>query len=255
MIKIDFKLISGIILVKARANDIDGFFAFDTGAMATALNQAYFSNISGEEVNIAKFSEEVKECSANKSTLGTLKISAMELTNLPVIVMDLMYVENALKTVMPELKLLGTLGIDVIGSHSVLIDYASSTLILDTQIEFEKSIIVPMVLDVLPIIKVDIMGEEQDFVLDTGANTCLLDKKFLNEPWLESVSETQNIVKIPEISVGGRKYSEITAVISDISAIQKKVPANGVIGYQILSEQRAVLDFMSKRLVLECLGG
>ena len=40
-------------------------------------------------------------------------------------------------------------------------------------------------------------------------------------------------------------------MISDITAIRKKLPAEGVIGYQILSPQRSILDFRNHRLILE----
>ena len=46
-------------------------------------------------------------------------------------------------------------------------------------------------------------------------------------------------------------YEKITAVISDISAIKKKVPVDGGIGYQVLSPQRSILDFKNHRLILE----
>ena len=42
MIKIPYKLVNGIMLIPATANDKEGFFAFDTGAMQTAINKAYF---------------------------------------------------------------------------------------------------------------------------------------------------------------------------------------------------------------------
>lgn len=57
MIKIPYKLVNGIMLIPATANDKEGFFAFDTGAMQTAINKAYFQEMQGERIDIAKFSE------------------------------------------------------------------------------------------------------------------------------------------------------------------------------------------------------
>ena len=49
MIKIPYKLVNGIMLIPATANDKEGFFAFDTGAMQTAdkgtLNVLRFSDV------------------------------------------------------------------------------------------------------------------------------------------------------------------------------------------------------------------
>ena len=57
---VPFKLNCGIILVPAKVNEEDGHFAFDTGAMQTAINKAYFPEMTGEHIVIAKFSEGVK---------------------------------------------------------------------------------------------------------------------------------------------------------------------------------------------------
>lgn len=251
MIKISYQLANGIILVPATANGQKGVFAFDTGAMQTAINKAYFTEIDGEHIDIAKFSEEVKESIADKGILNTLRISDIERSNIPVLIMDLMYVENVLKGVLPDLKLLGTLGIDVIGAYSVMLDYNASEIILDPTYEFENQISVPLKHEKLPIIQIEISSRRYDFVLDTGANTCLLGQSFRKEQFLVPAHETPNIVTIPTLRVGENEYQNTTAVISDISAIQKRVAVEGVIGYQILSQQRSVLDFKNQKLVME----
>lgn len=248
---VPFTLVSGIILVPVTANEQSGYFAFDTGAMQTAINKAYFPELQGEHIDIGIFSEEVKESKADKACLNSLRFSDIEWLKLPVLNMDLMYVENILKTVMPGLKLLGTLGIDIIGKYTVLLDYTSSEIILDPQLGFERKIIVPMKHEKLPVINIEMANRVFDFVLDTGANTCLLGQSFRNNPNILPVSEATNIVSIPFARLGSNKYENITAVISDISAIQKKVSIEGVIGYQILSQQRAILDFRNNQLILE----
>lgn len=248
---IPFTLVNGIILIPVIANEQTGYFAFDTGAMQTAVNKEYFAELQGEYINIGIFSEEVKGSVAYKGVLNSLRFFDIERVNFPVLIMDLMYVENILKTAMPELKLLGSLGIDVISNYTVLLDYNSSELILDPQHEFDGQVAVPMKFEKLPIIKIEAAERICDFVLDTGANTCLLGQSFLNEPRLKPVAEALNIVTIPVVRIGGNEYQNITAAISDISAIQKKVPIEGVIGYQMLSQQRTILDFRNHQLVLE----
>ena len=103
----------------------------------------------------------------------------------------------------------------------------------------------------LPVIEVEAANRTCNFVLDTGANTCLLGKIFQNDPHLIPLSKSPNIVTIPVVRVGGNEYKSITAVISDISAIQKRVPVDGVIGYQVLSQQRSILDFRNNQLIME----
>lgn len=251
MISLDCKIINGIILIPAQANGESGFFAFDTGAMQTAVNKTHFKDIQGESVDIAKFSQVVVEDSASRGTLALLKFSGVEKRELPVLIMDLGYVENALKTFEPDIRFLGTLGIDVIRDYSVFIDYSIPELILESERTFKDCSELPMTLDKLPVISLEIDGSKCDFVLDTGANTCLLGKSFESSPNIKPSSEQAGLVNVPVVRVGNREYENITAVISDISAIREKVLVEGVIGYQILSHQRCILDFRQNRLLLE----
>ena len=251
MIKIPFKLADGIILVPVTANGKAGFFAFDTGAMQTAVNKAHFPEMQGAQIQIAKFTEGVQEASAAEGALSTLHFSEIELSDLPVLIMDLMYVENALKDVMPDFIFLGTLGIDVIRNYTVLLDYQAAEITLDPEHGFENQEAIPMSCDKLPIIQVEAAGRTCDFVLDTGASFCLLGQGFQDAPQLLPSPETPNIVTVPVVRVGEREYKDITATVSNISAIQKKVPVEGVIGYQVLSPQRAILDFKDNQLLFE----
>lgn len=251
MMKIPYKLVAGIMLISATANGKDGFFAFDTGAMQTAVNKAHFPEMQGKHIDIAKFSEGVKKDAAEEGLLNTLRFSDIERSDMPVLIMDLMYVENALKAAMPDLKFLGTLGIDVIMNYTVLLDYKATEIILDPEHGFENQTVVPMKYEKLPIIEVEVANRTCDFVLDTGASICLLGQDFQNDPQLIPASEAPNMVTVPVVRVSENAYEEIKATISDISAIKEKVPVEGVIGYQILSPQRSILDFKHHRLMME----
>ena len=251
MIKIPYKLIAGIMLISVIADGEKGFFAFDSGAMQTAVNKIHFPEMQGKQVNIAKFSEGVKVNVAEEGILNSLYFLEIELSNVPVVIMDLMYVENALKAAMPNIKFLGTLGIDVIKNYTVMLDYNAGEIILDPEQGFESQMTIPLRFENLPVIEVEVADRAYDFVLDTGASVCLLSQTFKDEPQLIHVSEKPPIVTIPVIRVGKNEYKNITATISDISAIKKKVPVAGVIGYQILSPQRSILDFNNNRLILE----
>ena len=239
------------MLVSVTANGKEGFFAFDTGAMETAVNRAYFPEMQGEHIDVAKFSEGVKKSSADEGILDTLRFADGERSNMPVLIMDLMYVENALKPAMPDLKFLGTLGIDVIQSYTVLLDYNAAEITLDPEYGFEAQMAVSMRYEKLPIIEVEAANRTCDFVLDTGASICLLGQDFENDIQHIPGSEASGIVTIPVVRVGENEYESIKATIADISAIKEKVPVEGVIGYQVLSPQRAILDFKNNQLILE----
>lgn len=252
-IEIDFKLLQGIILVQATVNDEQGYLAFDTGAMQTALHKKYFSDIQGKELEIAKFSEGIKSDTATEITIRKLSFSNVTLTDCNVILMDLSYVEDTLAAFDPSLRLLGTMGIDIIHNFSVMIDYEKNKITLNPSPScgFNKFTCVPLRMEALPVVEIEINGEQYNFVLDTGANTCLLGTALQNRFPVRPMDDTPNVFTIPSVSLQNRPYSDIVSVFTDISAIQKKVPVDGVIGYHILSPQRVYLDFSSQKLYLE----
>lgn len=249
---IAFRLIKGIMLIPATADGQEGYFAFDTGAMQTAVNRAYFPELQGNTIEIAKFTEGVKKANAEEGVLPTLNVAGIARENLPVLLMDLMYVEKKLKTADPEIRFLGTMGIDVIQAYNVLLDYEKQEIVLDPeQTDFASQREAPMRLEKLPIIPVEIGGETMDFVLDTGASVCLLGERFRTMPGLTPVPDMPNVMMLPALTVAGKPYAQLMAVLSNIAPIQQKVPVEGVIGYQVLSPQRSLLDFRGQRLLLE----
>ena len=247
-----FRLIKGIMLIPATADGQEGYFAFDTGAMQTAVNRDYFPELQGERIEIAKFTEGVKKTNAEEGMLTTLNVAGIAREQLPVLLMDLMYVEKELKTVDPEIRFLGTMGIDVIQAYNVLLDYEKQEIVLDPeQTDFASQRVAPMRLEKLPIIPVEMNGETMDFVLDTGASVCLLGERFRTMPGLTPVPDMPNVMMLPALTVAGKPYAQLMAVLSNIAPIQQKVPVEGVIGYQVLSPQRSLLDFRGQRLLLE----
>ena len=214
--------------------------AFDTGAMQTCLNKNYFAGYEGNEKEVSVFSGELK----SETTLtAKCKINCYDwdMTDTSVLLLDMDYVEKPLKSIKADVVFLGTIGFDVIGSHNVLLDYTDSLLILDEETSGNYDIY-DMQTDVLPVINVNIDDENYRFILDTGANTCLLDDSF-KEKGFKVSDDTPGLVQIPLISALGHEYSDIMAVITNISSIKEKVEVSGVIGYQILKDHISYFDF------------
>lgn len=241
---IHFELIGGIIMLDVSVNGKHGQMAFDTGAMQTCLNKNYF-DFSGEQKDISKFDGSVKTETAAKFNCD-IKCNEWIMPNTSVMIVDMDYVEKPLKGVKANLIFLGTIGIDMIRSHKVLIDYTTSHIILNAD-EIKNSETFKMAAEVLPIIDVCIEDEHYNFVLDTGANTCMLDESFKNKGFKE-LNETANIVQIPQLVALGHRYNDIAAVYADMTAIKSKVDVSGIIGYQVLKECISYFDFDSETI-------
>lgn len=250
-VEIDFKLLNGIVLIPAAVNDKQGYLIFDTGAMKTGLHRKYFSDMKGKELEIAKFSGEMANDTATEVTVPNLSFSEVTLTDQNAMLMELSYVEDSLKGFDPDLRLLGTMGIDIIRNYSVLMDYGENKITLNTSCKFDKSNCVPLPMEALPVVEAEIDGGKYRFVLDTGANTCLLGNELQGKVPVQPLEGTPSVFKISSVSLQNRPYKDVTAVFTDISAIQSKVSVDGVIGYHILSAQRSFFDFSNQKLYLE----
>jgi hypothetical protein len=82
---------------------------------------------------------------------------------------------------MPDLKFLGTLGIDAIKIYTVLLDYSTDEIILNPEHDFENQTVIPMKTENLPVIEVEAANRTCNFVLDTGASVCLLGQSFQDD--------------------------------------------------------------------------
>ena len=242
---LNFRLVNGIMLIDAEADGVSGQFAFDTGAMQTVIDPKYFPDKSGEDAEVARFSDGVKETGVKLGVLERVSFGGLAVTDLPTVIMDMSYVETPLKGFMPELKLLGTLGIDVLGRFSIFLDYAAEKITLDSP-RPDGFVSIPLDFDILP----TVMISGHRFVLDTGANTCLLASDVIADFDPQDGGQP-GLYTIPKMELSGFAYENILAVVADMTAIRQKVPADGVIGYQILSKQRSYLDFKAGELLLE----
>ena len=249
--EIEFKLLNEIVLVSAAVNDEQGYLIFDTGAMKTGLHKKYFSDMQGKELEIAKFSGEMANDTATEVTIRSLSFSDVTLTDQNAMLMDLSYVEDSLIAFDPSLRLLGTMGIDIIRNFSVMMDYGKNKITLDPLRGFDKYTCVPLQMEALPVVGIEIDGEQYSFVLDTGANTCLLGTALQNRFPVQPAEGAPSVFKISSVYLQNRQYNDVLSVFTDISAIQSKVSVDGVIGYHILSAQRSFFDFSHQKLYLE----
>lgn len=243
--RIPMETVNGIILLNVSVNDINGCMAFDTGAMKTCLNKFYFPDLAGKDIEVSKFDNEMKKASATQG-ICDIRCHEWSIPEASVLLFDMNYVEKPLRKIKKDLNFLGTIGMDLIREHTVLIDYADSQIRLDEEVP-EGLEYFEMKTAVLPVIDVKVLDNIYPFVLDTGANTCLLDPS-LGKDHLKVIHEAGGMVQIPKVSALGKEYSDITAVMHNMDDIKAKVSVSGVIGYQLLKNRLSFFDFGNEKI-------
>lgn len=131
-----------------------------------------------------------------------------------------------------------------------MLDYGHSEVIVDPAIDLSNAEKIPLFSGALPVISMEISGELHKFVLDTGANTCLLSADLADKIAVTPLQDSPGVYVIPKIKVGTHEYRDVNAVFTDISQIRAKVSADGIIGSQILSEQLSLLDIANDALYM-----
>ncbi len=248
---IGFKNLAGIVLIPALANGIEGWFAFDTGAMQTSLNSNYFPELEGENKQVALFDDNTMAVNgALETKLRELVFGNIKLSDFPVIRMDMAYVENSLRTVEADIRFLGSIGMEAFGNAPILLDYEHSAITIKPDIDTDGAEKLPLSVRELPVITVELSGEPHRFVLDTGANTCLLSSELADKIPAVPLEDSPGVYVVPEIKVGTHDYKNVNAVFTDITHIRDRIDVDGVIGYQILSPQLSLLDFPNALLYL-----
>lgn len=246
-----FSNLSGIILIEAEADGVKGCAAFDTGAMQTALNTSCFSAVGGVEEDIVKFSDNLVTAKTSGSGMVknlTAASGAIKVSDLSVLYIDLGYVETPLKELDPKITLIGTLGIDVLQNYPFIIDYKAETLTFFPEV-IPSGIKVNLTPGPLATLPITLGGNTYPFILDTGANACVIDKSVADNIELRD-SEQDGTKIIPEIYIMSKRYTDLLTVVNDMTGLNKKVKASGIIGYQLLGEQKAYISLSENIMIL-----
>ena len=248
-IQIPFVNASGIPLVQATVAGETGWLVWDTGAMGTALHQKHFPELTGTSHEAARFDGSLQATTVEEATVDRIQIGEAVFDHPTVFRMDFAYVEQGLAEVMPEGKLLGSLGFDILRRHRILMDYEASVITLDPEEIPADAIAVPLKMGHLATVQVSLQGTEHPFVLDSGANVALLAAELEGTIPVEFLPEPPGLNSI-SLSIGGKTYENVPALFSDVSQIRIKTTADGIIGYPLLSAQKTLLDFPAGTLYL-----
>lgn len=247
----DVELVDGIVLVPGSVNGLEGHFALDTGATETVLNATYCDGARGGEGEPALTFDSSVQSSATL-TADEASISfcdeVHELRGATLI--DMGYVETPLRAVKSDLRLLGSIGTDLIGRGRLLIDYVHASIVLDAAPFPEGARKVPLYAELLPVVELSLQDQSFRFVLDTGANGFVMDRSVAPMDQLAAPTERDGLYVIPSLSFAGMEYQDVSGMVADLSAVREAVPVDGIIGYQLLRDQVCGFDFDEGQLYL-----
>lgn len=247
---VSFELVDGIILIPGRVGSAEGHFAFDTGATKTVLNSAYCKQSSdADDKSAVTFDAGTQSSRIGTADETVVSFGGLEATLQSQPVMDMAYVEQPLRASMPELCFLGSIGAELIGKGRLIVDYPSRKIVFNALEIPAGAIETALSVELLPLVELEIGGEAFRFILDTGANHYVFDQTRAPMQLLSAPDEN-GLRSIPSLVFAGEEYRDISGLVTDLSSVREAVPADGIIGYQVLNGHICCFDFENGRLYL-----
>jgi Aspartyl protease len=270
---VPFKMVGNLIAVTAKVNDTLRNFILDTGSPKLLLNSKNFN--SSKKVNTQSLSNmqgvgnTINNIDINK--IKNFEFYGILMNNQDVLTIDLKHLEKELNT-----EIYGLIGYDIIKNYDILFDYSkkeivfikpdfSSTFLNNNYPTKKQQTFAIQMKKHLPTIEITIQTKKYLVAIDCGAETNLLDiskfnavkKSCLNvtNDVLLGADETEKKIKkatLKEFQLGNNKYKNTITSFSDISHLNAgyEIQIDGLIGYEFLSKQPALLSFNSLKVIL-----
>jgi len=272
---IPFNRVGNLIVVKAKADTIEGNFILDTGAPGLVLNITYFrdypivSHHDAEQRTIAGSTNGVQQTTIKEFSLGSLQYFRTEadLTNLG-------QIENA-----KGIKVLGLLGVDLFKQCEMIIDFEKSLIYLHRIGKKEAStykhefLLDTSLYRVLPIelknnfiiTTTEIAGKKIKLAIDCAAESNILDSRLPNKVF-ENITITRRVKlagpgdkkidafygNLGSIKIGNLDVSNLPVTITNLeyTCFSFGGCVDGVLGFDFLSMHKVGFNFVNRKMYI-----
>ncbi|MBD0353417.1 MAG: retropepsin-like domain-containing protein [Flavisolibacter sp.] len=272
---IPFSKAGSLILIKGRADTIEGNFILDTGAPYLILNVIYFRHYpvtvvpDEHQTSISGTSGMINKTKLKEFTFGALHYFQTEVD-----LVDLGHIENS-----KGVKILGLIGFELLQHCEMIIDYENSLIYLHRigrkegakynsrhlQDHTGYTTIPIEIMDHKIVVRTEMAGRKLQFVMDSGAETNILDSrlpslffKYVNitgrlnirgsdNTTVEALSGNANNIKI-----GGEDMGSLPVLIANLerTCFWASGCANGVLGFEFLRLRKLGFNFVTGKMYL-----
>jgi predicted aspartyl protease len=270
---IPFKRAGNLILIEANAGGEKGNFILDTGAPRLVLNLTYFrkaeprlltsaGGISGGITNVLHL------------VVDQFKMGNYSYKNIDADVVNLGHLED-----LKDEKILGLIGLNLLKNFTVFIDYNHNLIKLKLlkkkdvfnfhdQLKVNNDSLkkMPIKLTYNKLILLGIIaGKKLNFIIDTGAESNILDSRLPNKV-LDNVDITGRILlggtgkkKVEALNglangltLGGISIQEIPVIVTNLKdmCLAFDFCIDGMLGFDFLSLQKVEINFVTKEMYL-----
>ena len=273
-IDIPFRRMGNLIVVDVQVDGVNRNFLLDTGSPKVILNAQYFQ--SDPDTNQTKIISSIKGVNGSTSGLDLFHVDKLDfqgirMDNQEILTLDLSNLEEH-----GNMEIYGLIGYELLKEYDLVFDYKNQILTLLNPAYFDEyelsnlnktnpTIIKLNIETHIPVLSAIISGTEHSFGLDSGAEVNLIDDHLyfnlidqlsnIGVDTLSGAGKGYKIVKEAQLNsmkIGGRDLNDMNTVFSDITHINNsyKLKIDGILGYELFSQQLTVLSYNRKELRL-----
>jgi predicted aspartyl protease len=272
---IPFSRADNLIIIRATADTTTGNFILDTGAPGLVLNTTYFRHYQNTEYTadiqggLTGGAETGGHILVENFSFGGVHYSGVEADRI-----SMGHIENA-----KGIKIHGLLGMQLFSRFEMIIDYEKSEIYLHLITKKEsKDYKHPLLSDTSQYIETGIEfvnnklltqvwsgGKKLKFVIDTGAETNLIDSR-LPDKVLDSVAVSRRIIlngtgnnkiealsgSINTVKIGSYDVYNLPIVVTNLEKLCYAYDKclDGMLGYDFLSRQKIGFNFVKRKMYI-----
>ncbi|MBC7889802.1 MAG: aspartyl protease family protein [Ferruginibacter sp.] len=273
---IPFSRAGNLILIKAKADTIEGSFILDTGAPHLILNTTYFRNYPASgPVNDDPGGITGSVASFSPTSISQLSFGPIKYYNVAADRINLGHIENS-----KGIKIFGLLGLQLFRQFEMIIDYEKNVIHLHLITKKERNILFhnPLLNDttLYSITPISIMedklltrctmaGKKLTFVIDTGAESNVMDSRLPNKIF-DNVSITRRIMLagtgnnkvealygyIKNMKIGSQDITTLPVIVTNLEKMCYSYNRciDGMLGFDFLSLQKIGFNFVSHKMYI-----
>ena len=272
---IPFSRVGNLILIKAKADSIEGNFILDTGAPYLVLNATYFRDYpatpraDAESAGVTGPVASVMQTSLGDFTLGTIKYSHVEAD-----LVNLGHIESA-----KNVKILGLIGMQFLKNCEMIIDYERNLIYLHLishkeaatyQSDFLKDAsaynVIPIeLLNDKILATTEVAGKKIKFMIDCGAETSMIDSR-LPDKVLADILITGRILvngngskkiealqgEVMSMKIGTDTWKSVPVIVTNMekSCLSYESCVKGILGFDFLSLKKVGFNFVTRKMYI-----
>ena len=273
---IPFSRAGNLIIIKAKVDSTEGNFVLDTGAPYLILNMTYFRDYPAS----AESQDNPGGITGNvtntvPTNVSNLSFGPLKYFNLEADRINLGHIENS-----KGIKILGLLGLQLFKQFEMIIDYGQSVIHLHLIGRKEKSISFhnPLLKDTasystIPIkikenkllIFGNMAGKKLTFVVDTGAESNIMDSRLPNKI-LENISITSRVIltgtgndkiealygTMKNMKIGHQDIILLPVLVTNLEKMCDSYNEciDGMLGFDFLSLQKIGFNFVKHKMYI-----